>query len=105
MGMLCHLLAFSGFIVPFGTILGPLIFWLVKKDSDPYVDEQGKESLNFQISMMIYAIVSGILILLAVGVILLPVVLLANLILTIIGTIKASKGEPWKYPVTIRLVK
>jgi uncharacterized protein len=105
MGMLCHLLAFSGFIVPFGTILGPLIIWLVKKDSDPYVDEQGKESLNFQISMAIYGVVSGFLIFIAIGLLLLPVVIIGNIVLTIIGTIKASKGEPWKYPVTIRMIK
>lgn len=105
MGMLCHLLAFAGLIVPFGTIIGPLILWLVKKDQDPYVDEQGKEVVNFQISMAIYTIVSIILIFAVIGALLLPIVLLANLILTIIGAVKASKGEPWQYPVTIRMVK
>lgn len=105
MGMLCHLLAFAGLIVPFGTILGPLVLWLVKKDSDPYVDQQGKEAVNFQISMAIYAIVSLILIFAVIGAFLLPVILLANLVLTIIGAVKASKGEPWKYPVTIRMIK
>ena len=105
MGMLCHLLAFSGIIVPFGTILGPLIMWLVKKDADPYVDQQGKESVNFQISMMIYTIVSIILIFVVIGAILLPVIIIANIVLTIIGTVKASKGEPWQYPLTIRLIK
>lgn len=105
MGMLCHLLAFSGLLVPFGTILGPLIMWLVKKDTDSYVDEQGKESLNFQITMMIYSIVAFFLIFVVIGAFLLPAVILANIVLTIIGTIKASKGEPWKYPLTIRLIK
>ena len=105
MGMLCHLLAFSGIIVPFGTILGPLIMWLVKKDADPYVDQQGKESVNFQISMMIYTIASIILIFVVIGAILLPVIIIANIVLTIIGTVKASKGEPWQYPLTIRLIK
>ena len=105
MGMLCHLLAFSGIIVPFGTILGPLVMWLVKKDADPYVDQQGKESVNFQISMMIYTIASIILIFVFIGAILLPLLIIANIVLTIIGTVKASKGEPWKYPLTIRLIK
>src|ERR1700680_445708 len=60
--MLCHLSSISGFIgVPFGHIVGPLIVWLVKKDQFPLVDDQGKESLNFQISMTIYGIVAGVL--------------------------------------------
>ena len=105
MGMLCHLLALSGIIIPLGSILGPLILWLVKKETDPYVDEQGKESLNFQISVLIYGIVSAILMLAVIGIFLIFVVAIGWLVLTIIGTIKASKGEPWKYPVTIRFIK
>ena len=105
MGMLCHLLAFCGIVVPFGTILGPLVMWLVKKDADPYVDQQGKESLNFQISMMIYFIASFILLFAVIGAFLMPIVILANIVLTIIGTVKASKGEPWQYPITIRMIK
>jgi uncharacterized Tic20 family protein len=46
-GMFCHLIAFSGYVVPFGSVLGPLIIWLIKKDEMPFVDDQGKESLNF----------------------------------------------------------
>lgn len=105
MGMLCHLLALSGIVIPFGAIVGPLIIWLLKKENDPYVDAQGKESLNFQISVTIYAIVSSILIMVVIGIFLLLGILVAWLVLTIIGTIKASKGEPWKYPLTIRFIK
>ncbi|MCZ6674956.1 MAG: DUF4870 domain-containing protein [Verrucomicrobia bacterium] len=104
--MLCHLLALTGLITAgAGNILGPLIIWLMKKENDPYVDEQGKESLNFQISMLIYGFVCGLLLMVVIGFILLPILALAWLVLTIIGTIKASKGEPWKYPITIRLIK
>lgn len=64
-GMLCHLTALCCWVgVPFGNIVGPLIVWLIKKDETPLVDEQGKESLNFQISISIYAIVAAILTLL-----------------------------------------
>jgi uncharacterized protein len=106
MGMLCHLLALSGLVTGgLGFVVGPLIIWLIKKDSDPYVDEQGKESVNFQISMAIYGIVSALLLFVGIGFLLLPVVIIGNIVLTIIGSIKASKGEPWKYPVTIRLIK
>src|SRR5690242_19907337 len=61
MGMLCHLLAFSGHFIPFGHIIGPLVLWLIKKDDSPFVDDQGKESLNFQITMTIAGVVAGIL--------------------------------------------
>lgn len=105
LGMLCHLLALCGIIVPFGSILGPLILWLVKKDSDPYVDAQGKESLNFQISVAIYALVCGILTLLVIGIFLLFVLIIGWIVLTIMAVLKVSKGEPWKYPLTIRLIK
>ncbi|MEW6113824.1 MAG: DUF4870 domain-containing protein, partial [Thermodesulfobacteriota bacterium] len=54
-GMLCHLSALLGLVlISFGHILGPLVVWLFKKNDDPFIDEQGKESLNFQISMTIY---------------------------------------------------
>jgi uncharacterized protein len=106
MGMLCHLLALTAFLTAgAGGIVGPLVIWLIKKDSDPYVDQQGKESLNFQISIVIYSIVAGLLIFVAIGIFLLPIIGLAWLILTIIGTIKASKGGMWQYPLTIRLIK
>lgn len=106
MGMLCHLLALTAFLTAgAGAIVGPLVIWLIKKDSDPYVDQQGKESLNFQISVAIYSIVAGLLIFAAIGIFLLPLIALGWLILTIIGTVKASKGEVWQYPLTIRLIK
>jgi len=102
--VLCHILALAGFVFPFGNIIGPLIIWLVKKDQIPSVDAHGKESLNFQISMTIYAIVASLLIFAVVGFVLLPAVLLANLILVIMATIKASNGEPYRYPLTIRFI-
>ncbi len=105
MGMLCHLLALSGLIIPLGNVLGPLVIWLMKKDSDPYVDEQGKESVNFQISVAIYMFVSLLLMMIVIGFFLIFVVAIGSLVLTIIGAIKASKGEPWRYPLTLRLIK
>ena len=73
--MLCHLSTFAGMVgIPFGNILGPLIIWLIKKDEYPFVDDQGKEALNFQISMTVYLIVSVLLCFVLVGFILLPIV-------------------------------
>ncbi len=104
--MLCHLTALSTFIgIPFGNIIIPLIIWLVKKDEFPFVDEQGKESLNFQISMTIYGIIAGLLCFIFIGFILLPVIVVADIVLIIIATVKTNDGVSYKYPITIRLIK
>ena len=105
-GMLSHLLALSGYIgIPFGNILAPLIIWLVKKDESQFVADQAKESLNFQISQTIYAIISGILIVVLIGFVLLGVIWVAGIVFAIIGTVKANDGVHYRYPLTIRLVK
>jgi uncharacterized Tic20 family protein len=104
-GMFCHLAALAGFIIPFGNIIGPLIIWLLKKDESPYVDQQGKESLNFQISVMIYLIISAILIIVVIGVFLMIGIGIATLILIIVAAIKANNREEFEYPLTIRFIK
>ena len=103
--MWCHLAAFSGYLgIPFGNIIGPLIIWLMKREMDPFVDAQGKEALNFQISLTIYLLVSLVLCLILIGFILLPVVYVGGLILTIVAAVKANDGEDYRYPFTIRLI-
>jgi len=105
-GMFCHLAALLGFIgVPFGNIIGPLVVWLIKREDDPFIDEQGKESLNFQISMTIYGVVAALLVFVVVGIVLLIAVGLADLILVIIASVKTSNGEYYRYPCTIRFIK
>ncbi|MEO1068432.1 MAG: DUF4870 domain-containing protein [Cyanobacteria bacterium J06638_6] len=103
--MLAHLSALSGFVIPFGNILGPLIIWLVKRDEMAFVDDQAKEALNFNISMTIYATVAGVLVLAVVGLLLLPVVLIVWLVLAIMAAVKANEGIAYRYPLTLRLVK
>lgn len=104
--MLTHLTALCGFIgVPFGHLLGPLIVWLVKKDQIPLVDDQGKESLNFQLSMTLYGIVAGILTFVVIGVPLLIALVLADIVLVIIASVEANKGNLYRYPLTIRFLK
>jgi uncharacterized Tic20 family protein len=98
LAMACHLLGLVGF-------LGPLIIWLMKKDESPTVDKHGKESLNFQISIMIYSAGASILIFLLVGFILLPAVMIFDCIMVMVATIKTSKGKDFKYPLTLRLIK
>jgi uncharacterized Tic20 family protein len=84
--------------------LGPLLVLLVKGNESPWIRKQAVESLNFQISILIYAIISGILLLVLVGFVLLPIVGLMWLIFTIVASIKVSSGEDYRYPLTIRMV-
>ena len=102
--MLCHLSAFAGSVIPFGNIIGPLVVWLMKKDEYPLVDDQGKESLNFQISILIYTFISAVSILAVVGFLLLPAVLIFALVMMVIATIKANSGIAYRYPLTIRFI-
>jgi uncharacterized protein len=103
--MLCHISAFAGFIgIPFGNILGPLIIWLIKREDHPFINAQGKEALNFQISLIIYGVISGILCLVLIGFLLLLLLWVAGVVLTIIGALKANEGVAYRYPFTIRLL-
>ena len=103
---LCHVAALSLYVgIPFGHIIIPLVIWLIKKNESPFVDEQGKESLNFQISMTIYGIIAGLLCYLIIGFALLPVLLITHIALIITAIIKTNKGESYRYPFTIRIIK
>jgi len=104
--MACHLMALSGIIVQgVGFVLGPLITWLIKKDDHPFIDEQGKEAVNFQITMLIAMVVSGLLCFVFVGFILLPVIAIGDIVLAIIASLKAKEGEHYHYPFTFRFIK
>lgn len=103
--MLCHLSALAGYIVPFGNIIGPLIFWMMKKDQYPEVDKQGKDALNFQISLTIWVIVSAVLILLVIGIFLLIALGVLQLVIIIVAAVKSNNGERFKYPLTIEFIK
>jgi uncharacterized Tic20 family protein len=106
LGILCHLLALALFVLPsFGNIIGPLILWLVKRADSPYLDEAGKEALNFNISWTIYMCIAAFSIFALIGFVLFPLVFLAWLIFVIVGSIKASEGKIYRYPLTIRLIK
>ena len=110
--MLMHLSALAVLIVPLGNMLGPLVVWLLKRDQSPEIDEHGKESLNFQISMSIYIValsaVAFILMLIVIGFLLIPVIvllLIADVVFVIIASIRANEGQMYRYPMTIRFVK
>ena len=97
--MLCHLLAI------FTSFIAPLIIWLVKKEEDPFIDNQGKEALNFQITVAIAIVVSWLLCFACIGFVLLPLVGIADIVFCIIATVKANSGVAYRYPVSIRLIK
>ncbi len=104
--MLCHLLGLCTFIgIPFGNIIGPLVVWLIKGKEYDFVDEQGKEALNFQISMTIYALIAGLLIIILIGWILIFALVVADIVLTIMASIKVNNGESYRYPYIFRLIK
>ena len=102
--MFCHLGALAGYIIPFGNIIAPLVIWLIKKDESPFVDDQGKESLNFQISITIYALVALVLTLIIIGFFLLLAVGIFALVMVIVAAVKANDGEKYRYPLCIRFI-
>jgi uncharacterized Tic20 family protein len=104
--MLCHLSALVGLLGNgIGFLLGPLIVWLLKREEHPFIDEQGKEAVNFQITMFIAFFVAAILILILIGIPLLIALGILDLVLPIVAAIKASNGEHYRYPFAIRLIK
>src|SRR5882762_7759156 len=90
--MIAHLSSFAGHFFPFANIGGPLLVWMLKKDAMPFVDDQGKEALNFQITMTIALIISAFSLLILVGFVLLPAVYLFDIVVTIIAAVKANEG-------------
>ena len=103
--VLCHASALLGLFFHFlGHILGPLIVWLIKRGDSPEIDAHGKESINFQLSMLVYSLISAILCLILVGFVLLAILHIVNVVLVIIASIRASEGKFYHYPITIRFL-
>ncbi|MBN1112853.1 MAG: DUF4870 domain-containing protein [Bacteroidales bacterium] len=103
LALLCHLSGFL-FFIPFAGILVTLTVWLTKKNESSFLMQHGKEVLNFQISMTIYFIVASFLILLFIGLLILPVLGILYIILMILGAVKASNDELFKYPLSIPFI-
>jgi uncharacterized Tic20 family protein len=114
--MFAHLSALLGGLLTsvvggWGTFVGPLVIWLIKKETMPFVDDQGKEALNFNITVALVALAMTLLTLVTFGIgaiISLPVLVIVGiawLVLTIIATIKSNEGVAYRYPVALRLIK
>ncbi len=108
--MFCHLSALAGLVVPvIGCIIGPLIVWQIKKEEFPFVNEQGKEAVNFQISMTLYLLISAViwipLSFVCIGVFIPVAISIVDLVFMLIAAVKANDGHHYRYPLTIRFIK
>jgi uncharacterized protein len=100
-----HLSTLAGLVVPFGSIIGPLAVWLTRRDRDPFIDDTGREALNFGISIAIYGLVALVAALMLVGIPLLIAGVIAWVVLACLAAVKASQGQAYRYPLTLRLVR
>jgi len=104
--IICHLASFAGaFGMPIGNVIGPLVVWLIKKDESEEIDYHGKESINFQITLTIYMLISIVLCFLFIGFALVPAVLMFGTVFTIIATVKTNDGDRYRYPLSIRFLR
>jgi len=100
-GMLAHLSSIIAILLGGLSFIGPLIVWLVKKDQSPFVADQGKEALNFQIAVLLASLICGVTCILAI---LIPVIIVANIVYSVIAAMEANKGIYYRYPYTFRLI-
>jgi uncharacterized protein len=103
--ILSHASALLGVFLHFpGHLLGPLIIWLAKRDDSSEIDAHGKESLNFQISMLIYNVIAAVFCLILIGFAFLAILWVLNAVFVIVASIQASEGKFYRYPMTIRFI-
>jgi uncharacterized Tic20 family protein len=100
-----HLSSFVGLVVPFGSVIGPLAVWLTRRDRDPFIDDAGREALNFGISIAIYGSLLLVAALMLVGIPLLIVGVIAWVVLASLAAAKVSQGQAYRYPLTMRLIR
>ncbi|MEX0676285.1 MAG: DUF4870 domain-containing protein [Pirellulales bacterium] len=100
--MLCHLSALAGLIAPgVAMFIGPLVVWLLKRNDHPFIDDQGKEALNFQISMLIYVV---LLCCIVIGIPIAILLVVVNIVFVVIAAVKSNGGVVYRYPMTLRLI-
>jgi uncharacterized protein len=103
-GMLAHLLSFVAAYIALGFV-APLVVLLVFGPRSAYVRAQAVESLNFNLSWLLYAIVAGILVVIGIGLLVLLALGIAYVVLVIIASIRANNGQLYRYPLTIRFIR
>ena len=103
---ICHLSAFVGLLGNgIGFLLRPLIVWLIKRDDDPFIDEQGKEAVNFQLTMFLLFFVAAVFVLILIGIPMLLAILVMAIVFPIVAAIKSNEGQHYRYPLSIRFIK
>ncbi len=85
-------------------VVPALVMWLIKKDQSPYLDDHGKEAVNFQISVLIYGVCAFVLLAIGIGVILIPLVYILGIVGMILAAVAANRGEYYRYPMCLRLI-
>jgi uncharacterized protein len=103
-GMLAHLLSFVAAYIALGFV-APLVVLLVFGQRSAYVRAHAVESLNFNLSWLLYAVVAGILLIIGIGLLILIALGIAYVVLVVIASIRANNGEFFRYPLTIRFVR
>jgi uncharacterized Tic20 family protein len=104
--MICHISALAGLLGNgIGFLIAPLVVWMVKKEDHPFIDDQGKEAVNFQITMILALFLCIPLIFVIIGIPLAIIIGLLMVILPIIAAVKANDGVVFRYPLTLRIIK
>jgi uncharacterized Tic20 family protein len=104
-GSLSHLTALSGLIIPFGSVLAPLIIWRTRGRRASFVGDQALESLNFNISVSLAFVVCLALVwVLFIGILMITALVIYWIVMTVLATIKAAEGESYRYPINLRLI-
>jgi uncharacterized Tic20 family protein len=102
--MFAHIGTFSSMFIPLGNFIAPIVIWQLKKNESEFVVDQAKESLNFQITVLIYALISFLLVFIFIGFFLIFALVIFSLIVVIVAGVKANDGEYYRYPMCIRLI-
>lgn len=105
LAMFGHLAGLLGFVIPFASVLAPLVLWLMNRSRHPYIDEQGREAINFQLTILVYLLLSFGLVLALVGLVMIPLIVLFQLVMVLVAAVRVNDGEAWRYPVTLRFLR
>ena len=103
--LLLHISALAGMVFPLGNVIGPFVFWLIKKPESEHIDRHGKAALNFQISSTIYMIGMGLLVIVLIGLPLLIGYVVFWFIMVIVATIRAADDKDPNYLLSIPFLK
>lgn len=103
--MIIQLSALSGYIIPLGSLIVPVVLWLIWREKDPYLDEMGREAVNFQLTMLVYYCICFVLFFVLIGFLLIIAAMIFHIAYIIVGAVQTSRGVNFRYPMTIRFFR